>query len=194
MTLHRRIIPSDNSDGLFINFPNKKYDIIYVDPPWEETGGGKIKRGADKHYKVLKTQDILKLPVNSISKLDCHLYLWVTNSFVPDGLRCIEEWGFRYLTAITWVKNSIGLGQYFRGKTEHCLFAVRGMIPYKIVNGKRQQEPTCFYAKKRKHSEKPEEMRKIIEKVSDRKGFDKIELFARNSHESWHSWGNEITT
>ena len=85
-----------------------------------------------------------------------------------------------------------GLGQYFRGQTEHCLFGVRGMIPYKIIDGKRQQGITVIQEKRKRHSEKPEAMRVLIEKVSDRKGFNKIELFARKKVEGWDTWGNEV--
>jgi len=174
------------------SFPNKKYEIIYADPPWREFGGGKIKRGADKHYSLMKTKDIIALPVQDISKDNAHLYLWVTNNFMREGLEVMESWGFKYKTMITWVKDRFGLGQYFRGQTEHCLFDVKGMIPYKTENGKRQQGVTYFNAKRTRHSEKPEEMRKLIEKVSDMEGFKKIELFARKRINGWDVWGEEV--
>lgn len=175
-----------------ISFPNKKYDIIYADPPWMEAGGGKIRRGANRHYQLMKTVDIAMLPVNQIAAKNCHLYLWVTNGKLQDGLRVIQAWGFRYVTMITWVKDRFGIGQYFRGQTEQCLFAVKGVIPYKIVDGKRQQYVTYFAAKRTTHSTKPEIMRRIIEKVSDREGFNKIELFARKKADGWECWGNEV--
>lgn len=171
---------------------NKKYDIIYADPPWNERGGGKIKRGANRHYALMKTKEIMGINVQSISKENCHLYLWATNNHLPDALRVIEAWGFSYKTMITWVKDKIGLGQYFRGVTEHCLFAVKGMIPYKIVEGIRQQGTTIIHSPKRRHSQKPDAMRLLIEKVSDREGFNKIELFARQESEGWDVWGNEV--
>jgi len=120
------------------------------------------------------------------------LYLWVTNNFLPDGLRVMQAWGFRYITMITWAKDRIGLGQYFRGMTEHCLFGVKGKIPYKVVNGKRQQGQTLFYSAKQAHSQKPTKMREIIEHVSDRVGFEKIELFARTHVSGWDVWGNDV--
>ena len=170
----------------------KKYQIIYADPPWNETGGGKIKRGADKHYPLMKTKEIMKLNVSSIADKDCHLYLWTTNNHLPDALLIMKAWGFKYKTMITWHKDRFGLGQYFRGQTEHCLFGVKGMIPYKILNNKRQQGTTVFNAKRMEHSQKPIEMIELIEKVSDRNGFNKIELFAREKVDGWDSWGNEI--
>lgn len=168
---------------------DKKYKTIYADPPWNESGGGKIKRGADRHYTLMKTKDIMVLPIGDIADDNCHLYLWVTNNFLKDGLTVMETWGFRYVTTITWFKNRIGLGQYYRGMTEHCLFGIKGNLPYKILDGKRQQGKTGFYAVKTEHSEKPEEMRQMIEKVSYA---PYIELFARHSFDGWDCWGNEV--
>ena len=94
----------------------------------------------------MKTKDIIKLNVSSIAAENAHLYLWVTNSFLSDGLKVMEAWGFKYKTTITWVKDRFGLGQYFRGQTEQCLFGVKGMIPYKTINRKRQQGTTVIHA------------------------------------------------
>jgi N6-adenosine-specific RNA methylase IME4 len=168
----------------------KKYEIIYADPPWMESGGGKIKRGADKHYPLMKTKEIMELQIPSAE--NAHLYLWVTNNFMGDGLKVMEAWGFQYKTMITWVKDRFGLGQYYRGQTEHCLFGVKGMIPYKTVDGKRQQGTTVIHAPRSKHSKKPIEMIQLIEKVSDRDGFNKLEMFARDKKPGWDVWGNEL--
>jgi len=171
---------------------NKKYKTIYIDPPWMEAGGGKIKRGADKHYPLMKTKDIIILLKNEIVPLvndDCHLYLWVTNNFLRDGFQVLDALGFKYITKITWVKDKIGLGQYYRGNSEDCLFARKGMLPYKLKNGKRQQGVTSFQAKRKKHSEKPTEMVEMIEKVSHG---PYLEVFARKKRSNWDSWGNEI--
>jgi N6-adenosine-specific RNA methylase IME4 len=155
------------------------------------TRGGKIKRGADEHYPLMKTQAICDLyfDLDKIVDDNSHLYLWVTNNFLPDGLRVMREWGFEYKTMITWKKDRFGLGQYFRGNTEHCLFGVRGMVPYKIIEGKRQQGITGFDAPRGEHSVKPAEMRRMIEKVSTGPF---LELFARQKTEGWDVWGNEI--
>lgn len=168
---------------------DKKYKTIYADPPWNESGGGKIKRGADRHYPLMKTKEICDLPVGGISDENCHLYLWTTNNFMKDALKVIEAWGFRYVTTITWMKDKMGLGQYYRGMTEHCLFAVKGKLPYKVLDGKRQQGKTGFMAPRTIHSKKPEEMREMIEKVSY---VPAIELFAREERDGWDCWGNEV--
>ena len=168
-----------------------KYRTILADPPWMESGGGRIKRGADAHYPLMKTKDICALPVEDLVSSNAHLYLWTTNNHLPDALRVIEAWGFRYISAITWCKQGKpGLGQYFRGLTEHCLFAVRGNLPYKLdVAGKRQQGTTVIHAPRGRHSEKPEAMRSIIQTVSYGPF---LELFARRDAPGWDVWGNEV--
>lgn len=168
-----------------------KYKTIYADPPWNETGGGKIRRGADAHYSLMKTSEIIAMvdAIKSISDINCHLYLWVTNNFLPDGLEIMKQWGFVYKTIITWKKDRFGLGQYFRGNTEHCLFGVKGVLPYKVVDDKRQQGVTGFDAPRKEHSEKPEDMRQMIEKVSYP---PYLELFARKESPNWDVWGNEV--
>ncbi|OGJ58302.1 hypothetical protein A2635_05280 [Candidatus Peribacteria bacterium RIFCSPHIGHO2_01_FULL_51_9] len=168
-----------------------KYKTIYADPPWMEVGGGKIVRGAQKHYPLMKTEAIcdLALPLSEFLEPNAHLYLWVTNNFLIDGLKVMRAWGFEYKTTITWMKTQIGLGQYFRGVTEHCLFGVRGVLPYKIEDGKRQQGRTGFTASKEEHSRKPKEMREMIERVSYPPF---LELFARKKTVGWDAWGDEI--
>ena len=184
----------------------KKYRTIYADPPWKEKGwnkGGKENpqlRGANRHYELMDTKQICDLPVSNIADENSHLYLWVTNNFLLDGIEVIKAWGFTYKTMITWSKITgfeqfglptiqMGLGQYFRGATEHCLFAVKGNLPYKIINGKRQQGITLIIESRTKHSKKPKQMREMIETVSYE---PRIELFARQKTEGWDVWGNEV--
>ena len=166
-----------------------KYHTIYADPPWWESGGGRLKRGADRHYPLMKTKDLMALPVRMIAEDNCHLYLWATNNHLQDAFQVMAAWGFEYKTMITWLKDKKGLGQYFRGKTEHCLFGVRGNLPYKTKDGKRCQGVTGFFAPRREHSRKPEEMREMIELVSYG---PRIELFARQRVDGWDAWGNEV--
>lgn len=153
-------------------------------------GGG---RGANSHYPLMKTKEITALApmVQELAEENAHLYLWTTNNFLPDALEVMKAWGFRYVTMVTWMKNRMGLGQYFRGLTEHCLFGIRGKLPYKVVDGKRQQGKTGFFEKKREHSRKPVQMREMIEKVSYPPF---IELFARERFDGWDAWGNEVCT
>ncbi len=172
-------------------FPDKKYKTIYADPPWPERGGGKIKRGADRHYKLMSVEEIKALPVQSIAAENSHLYLWVTNNYLPAGLEVMAAWGFRYTTMITWAKDKMGLGQYFRGKTEHCLFGVRGNLPYKMAGKKRMQGVTLITEKRTKHSRKPDRMKLMIMDVSYP---PYMELFGRERWTGWDVWGDEAPT
>ena len=169
------------------------YRTLYADPPWNETGGGKIKRGADAHYSLMKTKDIIALKdeVEELTDENCHLYLWVTNNHLQDGLDVMKEWGFRYVTMVTWTKDRFGLGQYYRGITEHCLFGVKGKLPYKVddITGKRMQGITGFTAPRGKHSRKPVEMREMIERVSYE---PRLEMFAREYTDGWDVIGDEV--
>ena len=168
-----------------------RFRTILIDPPWgKERGGGKICRGAQAKYPLMPVKDIIALPVKDIAEENAHLYLWTTNTCLPDALDCMRAWGFTYKTTITWYKDgNIGLGQYFRGASEHCLFGVRGVLPYKILDGKRQQGVKCFSAPRGEHSEKPEVMRKMIERVSYD---DYLEIFGRKQVPGWTVIGDAI--
>jgi N6-adenosine-specific RNA methylase IME4 len=170
---------------------SQKYHTIYADPPWMERGAGKMCRGANRHYRLMKTNEIMALPIAELAEDNAHLYLWVTNNHLPAGLQVMKAWGFEYKTMITWGKDRIGIGQYFRGKSEHVLFGVRGMIPYRTdpETGKRMQGVTFFQAPRLEHSVKPEEMRQMIERVSPG---PYLELFARRPAPGWDVWGDQI--
>lgn len=168
-----------------------KYNTVLADPPWLERGGGKIKRGADRHYPLMKTRDICALPIATLGANDAHLYLWATNNFLHDALEVMKAWGYRYVTCITWAKDKIGLGQYYRGQTEQLLFGVRGTPGYKLnADGGRCQGTTLITAPRGQHSRKPEEARTMIERVS---AGPYLELFAREQAPGWDVWGNEVT-
>lgn len=168
-----------------------RYPTVYWDPPWPERGGGKIKRGADRHYPTMTVRQIHAFDLDRWAAPDCHLYTWTTNTYLEDALETIRLRGFRFITPITWIKDRMGLGQYYRGLTEHCLFAVRGRIPYQLTeDGRRRQGLTgIIAAPKGRHSEKPAEMRRMIEVVSPG---PRIEIFARERFPGWDAWGNEV--
>jgi N6-adenosine-specific RNA methylase IME4 len=174
-----------------------KYATAIFDPPWWESGGGKVKRGADRHYPLMKTAAIAALPISALMLPNAHMYLWATNNHLPDALEVMKAWGFRYVTCITWGKGYVdavnlkiqtGLGQYFRGSTEHLLFGVRGRVPYKVNegSGKRQQGRTLYLAPRAEHSEKPERFREVVEHVS---AGPYLEGFARRRVPGWDAWG-----
>lgn len=175
-----------------ISAPPQKYRTIYIDPPWPERGGGRIKRGADRHYTLMTVREIKALPIAGLADPDgCHLYLWTTNNYLTAALECVKAWGFDYVTTVTWLKDRMGLGQYYRGVTEHCIFAVtKKRLPYKLTpDGKRCQGVTGFAEPTRGHSVKPERMREMIELVSYA---PRIELFARREYPGWDCWGDEL--
>ena len=173
-------------------FPNKKYKIIYADPPWsyddrlQHHGGS-----AESHYDTMSYQNICSLPVKQITDDDCFLFLWGTWPLLPESLGVIKSWGFEYKTnAFVWVKqyqsgrDVFGMGNYTRGNTEFCLLGVKGK-PKRVNNTISQLIKTTI----QEHSEKPDEVRKrIIQLCGD---LPRIELFARTKVHGWDVWGND---
>lgn len=163
------------------------YRTLVIDPPWPERGGGVIKRGADAHYPLLSVAEIGDVITGAdrwTPADDAHLYLWATNTHLPAGVDLMVRLGFRYITALTWAKDRIGLGQYFRGQTEHVLFGVRGSCP--IEPDRRLS--TLFVARRLEHSRKPDRFYEIVEQVSPA---PRLEMFARRRRVGWDVWGNE---
>jgi N6-adenosine-specific RNA methylase IME4 len=176
---------------------DKKYSIIYADPPWQfevwsrETGLG---RSAEAHYPTMHKQEIQKLPVQSICEKNSVLLLWVTAPCLLAGIELINAWGFRYKTvAFTWVKQCkvsdnifMGMGYYTRANAEFCLLATRG----KILERKSRSVSSVIISHVEKHSKKPDTTRKrIVELFGD---LPRIELFSRDCAAGWDSWGNEV--
>jgi len=167
------------------------YKCLLADPPWTETGGGKIKRGADRHYPLLKTHEIIEVMLSAPQwrpdPSGAHLWLWVTNNYLEDGLFVMKALGFRYVTNAVWAKTRMGLGQYLRGQHELLLFGVRGRQPAMIRN-----RPTLIGKKllpRTEHSRKPDEAHAMIEAVSPG---PRVEFFARRPREGWDAFGNEV--
>lgn len=169
----------------------KKYSIIYADPPWQykENWGN----GSNEHtYPTMKFPDICRLPIKDITDKQAHLYLWVTNPFIQEGLELVKAWGFEYKTLITWVKTykdgtpEMGMGYYFRSCTEHLIFATKGNK--KILN--KITKNMFMEVNPRLHSQKPGSVRDMIVRCSG--DIPRIELFARQKAPGWDSWGNEI--
>ena len=176
--------------------PKKKFSTILADPPWQfQNSTGKI---APEHkrlnrYPTLDLEKIKELPVNEISKDRCHLYLWVPNALVNEGLEVMKSWGFKYKSNIIWQKirkdgepDGRGVGFYFRNTTEIVLFGTRGTKVRTLKPGRTQVN--MIRTKKREHSRKPDELYKIIEKCS---WGPYLELFARGTRKKWTSWGNQ---
>lgn len=138
-------------------------------------------------------QDIKNLPVPEISADTCHLYLWVPNALLPDGLAVLSTWGFQYKTNIVWEKvrkdgepDGRGVGFYFRNVTELLLFGVKGTNARTLAPGRSQVN--LIRSQKREHSRKPDEFISLIENCSSG---PYLELFARGERENWVLWGNQ---
>jgi len=173
-----------------MELPNKKYQIIYADPPWkyyQNWGNGCMKH----HYKGMETEEIKNLPIKNITDDNCHLYLWVTNPFIQEGLDVCKAWGFEHKQVLTWIKTAkngkpkMCMGYYFRGCTEHIIFGVKGKLPRL-----RKDMRNIVFANTRGHSQKPDIIRKII--IEHSGNLPRIELFARTRREGWDAWGNEV--
>ncbi len=177
-----------------ILFPNKKYQIIYADPPWSYRDKALAgNRGAGCKYPVQGNEWIENLPVSEIADEDCALFLWVTMPKLNECWKIIEKWGFDYKTvAFTWVKRNKksdswfwGMGSWTRANAEVCLLATKGK-PKRINAGVHSVVDTRI----EEHSKKPDEVRKrIVELLGD---LPRIELFARQKTEGWDVWGNEV--
>ena len=176
----------------------ERFATILADPPWRFTNRtGKM---APEHrrlsrYGTMTTDEIAQLPVSQIAMSTSHLYLWVPNALMPEGLRVMSAWGFEYKTNLVWHKvrkdggsDGRGVGFYVRNVTELVLFGVRGKNARTLAPGRRQVN--YLKSRKREHSRKPEEQYAIIEACS---AGPFLELFARGSRDGWSSWGNQAT-
>lgn len=177
-------------------FPDKKYKIIYADPPWSyKVWSNKGKgRSAEHHYPTMSKKDIQNLPIQSITDDDAVLFLWVTAPCLLEGIELIDKWDFEYKTiGFTWVKrNKIsnswfwGMGYYTRANVELCLLATKGDTLTRISRGVHQIVDDRIM----EHSKKPNEVRRrIVDLFGD---LSRIELFARERVIGWDAWGNEV--
>lgn len=177
----------------------KKYQTIYADPPWRfQNRTGKV---APEHkrlsrYKTMSLEDIKALPVCKLSDDKAHLYLWVPNAILPDGLAVMDAWGFEYKGNLVWEKvrkdggpDGRGVGFYFRNVTEILLFGIkRKSMPNRTLVPARSQV-NLIRAQKREHSRKPDEFISLIEACSQG---PRIELFSRELHSGWDCWGDQV--
>lgn len=178
---------------------NKKYDVIYADPPWEykQSGGAKSRGMAKQHYDTMSTTEICALPVRRICTDKAVCFLWATFPNINEAIKVLEAWGFTYKTAaFVWIKkNKVsdslfwGMGAYTRANAEVCLLGISKKTKAKEIV-KSHAVHQVIKEKVKRHSEKPHEVRKrIVELLGDVK---RIELFAREESEGWDYWGNEV--
>jgi len=184
------------SDDLLKAVGNNKFATVLADPPWQfqnRTGKMAPEHKRLSRYPTMTLQEIKNLPVESIVKDTSHLYLWVPNALLPDGLQVMEHWGFTYKSNLIWYKvrkdggpDRKGVGFYFRNVTEVILFGVRGTKARTLQPGRSQEN--IISTRKREHSRKPDEQYDLIESCSPGPF---IELFARGPRKNWFVWGNQ---
>jgi len=170
-----------------MNLPNKKYNVIVIDPPWQIE---KIKKRVrpnqvDIAYPMMSLKEIMGIPIKEITDDKCILFLWIIDKYLFNGKRILESWGFKYHLTMTWDKTN-GLAMYgFNRQSEFILVGLKGKHnaypPRKTI-------PTSFRAKSKKHSEKPIEFYKMIRHLEG----SKIDIFARRRHEGFDAFGNQV--
>src|SRR3712207_6700036 len=187
---------SEAGNDLLDSTEGQRFGTILADPPWQfQNRTGKV---APEHrrlsrYATMTLSDICALPVEGLATEPAHLYLWVPNALLPEGLRVLSAWGFTYKSNLVWHKvrkdggsDGRGVGFYFRNVTEIILFGVRGKNARTLAPGRRQVN--LMATRKREHSRKPDEQYPLIEACSPG---PYLELFARGARNGWVTWGDE---
>lgn len=174
-----------------------RFRTIYADPPWRfQNRTGKMapeyKRMA--RYGTMTLEEIYELPVADIAADQAHLYLWCPNALIAEGLEAMRRWGFTYKSNLVWYKvrkdggpDGRGVGFYFRNVTELVLFGIRGKNNRTLSPGRTQVN--LLGTRKRRHSQKPDEMWDIVERCSPG---PRLEMFARHYRRGWHQWGDQV--
>jgi N6-adenosine-specific RNA methylase IME4 len=174
----------------------RKFHTVLADPPWRfinRTGKVAPEHRRLNRYETMTAAEIGDLPVSEVTATPAHLYLWVPNALLPEGLQVMKSWGFDYKSNIIWHKirkdggsDGRGVGFYFRNVTEILLFGTRGKNARTLAPGRRQVN--MIETRKREHSRKPDEQYDVIESCS--RG-PYLELFARGTRPGWTYWGNQ---
>lgn len=174
----------------------RQFRTVLVDPPWQfvnRTGKVAPEHRRLSRYGTMNFADIMAMPVGQIVTPTAHLYLWVPNALLPEGIKVLQAWGFAYKSNIVWHKirkdggpDGRGVGFYFRNVTEMILFGTRGKNARTLAPGRRQVN--YLATRKREHSRKPDEQYAIIEACSPG---PYLELFARGRRPRWDVWGNQ---
>jgi N6-adenosine-specific RNA methylase IME4 len=191
----RRMADFSLGKELITEFPGP-YGTILADPPWRfqnRTGKMAPEHRRLSRYVTMTLEEIMELPVAQLALPQSHLYLWVPNALILEGLEVMRRWGFLYKTNLVWYKirkdggpDGRGVGFYFRNVTELILFGVRGSLRTRTA-GRRQTN--IVTSRKREHSRKPDELYDIVERCSPGPF---LELFARHPRKGWFQWGDEI--
>ena len=176
---------------------DKKYNIIYADPPWKYNSRAnhktRFRGGAEGHYSLMTMEEIKRVPIDQLADDNCVLFLWTTFPYLEEQIKLFKHWGFKYKTlGFSWIKQNpknkklfFGVGYYAKSNCECCLMGIKGKM--KPVSNK---VSSAILSPRREHSRKPDEAReRIVELFGD---LPRIELFARQQFEGWDCWGNEV--
>ncbi|WP_103171796.1 MT-A70 family methyltransferase [Paracoccus sp. SY] len=184
------------SDDLLATAGAVRFGTVLADPPWQfqnRTGKMAPEHKRLSRYPTMTLDEICALPVDRIADARSHLYLWVPNALLPEGLKVMESWGFTYKSNLIWYKtrkdggpDRRGVGFYFRNVTEILLFGVRGKDVRTLDPGRSQEN--VIATQKREHSRKPDEQYGLIEACS---WGPRLEMFARGPRKGWTVWGNQ---
>jgi N6-adenosine-specific RNA methylase IME4 len=161
---------------------DQRFACLYVDPPWHYTNT-RTRGAAAAHYPTMPLLDLAALPVAHLAAANAHLHLWTTNAMLHDALHLMAHWGFTYKTYFVWCKPHFGTGNYWRNATELLLLGVKGALPFRD-KGQRN----WFTCGRGVHSRKPDQVRRLIERVSPG---PYLELFGREQAPGWTVWGNQ---
>ncbi|MBY8915803.1 S-adenosylmethionine-binding protein [Nitratireductor sp. L1-7-SE] len=188
--------PQNAALDLLRKTEGQAFQTVLADPPWRfmnRTGKVAPEHRRLSRYETMTTEEICALPVKTLTVEPAHLYLWVPNALLPDGLEVMKSWGFEYKANIVWHKirkdggsDGRGVGFYFRNVTELVLFGVRGKNARTLAPARSQVN--MIQSRKREHSRKPDEQYKLIESCSPG---PYLELFARGARPGWTIWGNQ---
>jgi N6-adenosine-specific RNA methylase IME4 len=188
----------DPINDLLSSRGNQKFSTILADPPWQffnRTGKMAPEHRRLLRYNTMTLEEIKNIPIINITNEPAHLYLWVPNTLLSEGLQVMESWSFSYKTNIIWYKirkdggpDRRLVGFYFRNETEMILFGIRGKNARTLKPGRTQANIIC--ERKREYSRKPDEQYKIIESCSPG---PYLELFARGTRKGWTTWGNQAS-
>ena len=167
-----------------VPLPDGKFNVITCDPPWSyDNRAADLTHRARNPYPDMTLPEIKALPVSGMAEDNCVLWLWTTNAFLRDAFDCLDAWGFTYKTMLTWDKEIMGLGDWLRGQSEHCLLAVRGRPLVTLTN-----QTTMLRSQRNAHSRKPPEFIRLVESLCPG---TKLEMFSRESKPGWACWGAE---
>lgn len=184
-----------------------RYKTIVADPPWKYNGDGSFaastsskgdtglsgKASSSNRYGAMSMDELMAMDVERFAEDQAHLYMWTTNSFMVEAHDLCRAWGFEPKTILTWTKvkadgtPSMKMGYYYRGATEHVVFATRGTPAIRLLSP--AGLPTAMLWPRTSHSVKPDAFYSMVESASPG---PHLELFARRKREGWHHWGNEV--